>query len=158
MSGVSVESGRRVFTSFVETLTGSDSGEAFGHFPSGGDGTLEKERSSESSAQNTRNKDPIPLLRTAEDIDLIEDGAKADHLSEFFRSIYTKETRYNYPADVFEVDTIVETVQFTKTIVLKELLGLKESKSPGPEEVPAKMLKELARELAKPLSMLSKQP
>nr|VZI38244.1 unnamed protein product [Spirometra erinaceieuropaei] len=39
-------------------------------------------------------------------------------------------------------------------MVLTELLRLKESKSPGPDEIPAKILKELAGELSKPLSML----
>nr|VZI15082.1 unnamed protein product [Spirometra erinaceieuropaei] len=48
----------------------------------------------------------------------------------------------------------IETVQFTEGMVLTELLGLKESKSPGPDEIPAKILKELAGELSKPLSML----
>ncbi|VDL86814.1 unnamed protein product [Schistocephalus solidus] len=91
--------------------------------------------------QNTWNKDPIPLLRTAEGIDLTEDGAKADLRSEFFRSVFTKKTMNDYPADVFEVDTIVEIVQFTETIVLEELLGLKEYKSPGPDAIPAKILK-----------------
>ncbi|BHF61643.1 hypothetical protein SprV_0100461800 [Sparganum proliferum] len=54
----------------------------------------------------------------------------------------------------FEDTTIMETVQFTEGMVLTELLRLKESKSPGPDEIPAKILKELAGELAKPLSML----
>ncbi|VDM03217.1 unnamed protein product [Schistocephalus solidus] len=85
--------------------------------------------------QNTRNKDPIPLLRTVEGIDLTEDGVKADHLSEFFQSVFTKETSYDYPTNGFEVNTIIETVHFTETTVLKELLGLKESNSPGPDEV-----------------------
>ncbi|BHF78109.1 hypothetical protein SprV_0602121900 [Sparganum proliferum] len=48
----------------------------------------------------------------------------------------------------------METVQFTEGVVLTELLRLNESKSPGPDEIPAKILKELADELAKPLSML----
>ncbi|BHF82122.1 hypothetical protein SprV_0802525900 [Sparganum proliferum] len=48
----------------------------------------------------------------------------------------------------------METVQFTECMVLTELLRLKESKSPGPDEIPANILKELAGELAKPLSML----
>nr|VZI48712.1 unnamed protein product [Spirometra erinaceieuropaei] len=48
----------------------------------------------------------------------------------------------------------METVQFTEGMFLTELLRLKESKSPGPDEIPAKILKELAGELAKPLSML----
>ncbi|VDM02573.1 unnamed protein product [Schistocephalus solidus] len=86
-------------------------------------------------AFNTRNKDPIPLLKSAEGKDLTEDSAKADHLSEFFWSVFTKKTRYDYPTDGFEIDTIVETVNFTETLVLKDLLGLKESKSPGPDEV-----------------------
>nr|VZI46441.1 unnamed protein product [Spirometra erinaceieuropaei] len=51
-----------------------------------------------------------------------------------------------------EDTTIMETVQFTEGMVLTELLRLKESKSPGPDEIPAKILKELAGELAKPLS------
>ncbi|VDL93344.1 unnamed protein product [Schistocephalus solidus] len=88
--------------------------------------------------ENTRNKDSIPLLRPAEGIDLTEDGAKAGHLSEFFRSVFTKETRYDYRTDVVKVDTINETVQFIEAIVLKKLLGLKDSKSPGPDEVPAR--------------------
>ncbi|BHF66445.1 hypothetical protein SprV_0200946200 [Sparganum proliferum] len=54
----------------------------------------------------------------------------------------------------FEDTPIIETVQFTEGIVLTELLRLKESKSPGPDEIPAKILKELAGELSKPLSML----
>nr|VZI33326.1 unnamed protein product [Spirometra erinaceieuropaei] len=49
---------------------------------------------------------------------------------------------------------VIETVQFTEGVVLTELLRLKESKSPGPGEIPAKILKELADELSKPLSML----
>ncbi|BHF75638.1 hypothetical protein SprV_0501873400 [Sparganum proliferum] len=39
-------------------------------------------------------------------------------------------------------------------MVLTKLLRLKESKSSGPDEIPVKILKELANELAKPLSML----
>ncbi|BHF81956.1 Mitogen-activated protein kinase 15 [Sparganum proliferum] len=48
----------------------------------------------------------------------------------------------------------METVQFTEGEVLAELMRLKESKSPGPDEISAKILKELAGELSKPLSML----
>nr|VZI51700.1 unnamed protein product [Spirometra erinaceieuropaei] len=48
----------------------------------------------------------------------------------------------------------METVQFIEGMVLTEFLRLKESKSPGADEIPAKILKELTGELAKPLSML----
>nr|VZI42595.1 unnamed protein product [Spirometra erinaceieuropaei] len=54
----------------------------------------------------------------------------------------------------FEDTPIIETVQFTEGMVLTELLRLKESKSPGPDGIPAKILKELAGELSKPVSML----
>ncbi|BHF77978.1 hypothetical protein SprV_0602108800 [Sparganum proliferum] len=105
--------------------------------------------------QCTRNKDPIPLLRTAEGEHLTGDRAKADHLSEFFRSVFSSETGFNPSAlQSFEGTPIIETVQFTEGMVLTELLRLKESKSPGPDEIPAKILKELAGELSKPLSML----
>ncbi|VDN11960.1 unnamed protein product, partial [Dibothriocephalus latus] len=74
--------------------------------------------------QSTKTKDPIPLLRTAEGIDLIEDEAKADHFPEFFRSAFIKETTYDYPADDTKVDTIIETVQLAEALVLKEILDL----------------------------------
>nr|VZI42503.1 unnamed protein product [Spirometra erinaceieuropaei] len=65
------------------------------------------------------------------------------------------ETGFNPSApQSFEDTPIIETVQFTEGMVLTELLRLKESKSPGPDEIPAKILKELAGELSKPLSML----
>ncbi|BHF62528.1 hypothetical protein SprV_0200551000 [Sparganum proliferum] len=105
--------------------------------------------------QCTRNKDPIALLRTAEGEHLTDNRAKADHLSEFFRSVFSSETGFNPSAlQSFEDTPIIETVQFTEGMVLTELLRLKESKSPGPDEIPAKILKELAGELSKPLSML----
>nr|VZI33147.1 unnamed protein product [Spirometra erinaceieuropaei] len=41
--------------------------------------------------QRTRNKDPIPLLRTAEGIEISDEKDKAELLSQFFRSIVTNE-------------------------------------------------------------------
>ncbi|BHF59443.1 hypothetical protein SprV_0100240000 [Sparganum proliferum] len=90
--------------------------------------------------QCTRNKDPIQLLKTADGEHLIADRAKADHLSEFFRPVFSSETGFNPSAlQPFEDTTIIETVQFTEDMVLTELLRLKESKSPGAGEI----LKEL---------------
>ncbi|BHF84487.1 hypothetical protein SprV_0902763800 [Sparganum proliferum] len=84
----------------------------------------------------------MPLLRTAEGEHRTDDRAKA-------------ETGFNPSAlQSFEDTPIIETVQFTEGMVLTELLRLKESKSPGPHEIPAKILKDFAGELSKPLSML----
>ncbi|VDL98320.1 unnamed protein product, partial [Schistocephalus solidus] len=48
----------------------------------------------------------------------------------------------------------METFQFTKEIIQEELLHLKEAHSPGPDAISAKLLKELASEMAKPLALL----
>ncbi|BHF63433.1 hypothetical protein SprV_0200642500 [Sparganum proliferum] len=45
-------------------------------------------------------------------------------------------------------------VFFTETFVRNELLNLKESTSPGPDATPAKLLKELALEMSKPLALI----
>nr|VZI13787.1 unnamed protein product [Spirometra erinaceieuropaei] len=93
--------------------------------------------------QSTRNKDPVPLLRTAEGAEISDDKDKAEHLSQFFRSVVTNE----------ETPTL-EAVFFTETIVRNELLNLKESTSPGPDAIPAKLLKRLAPEMSKPLALI----
>nr|VZI35509.1 unnamed protein product [Spirometra erinaceieuropaei] len=104
--------------------------------------------------RSKRNRDPIPLLKTIDDLELIEYGEKAEHLSQFYKFIFTKESTF-LPSDCDIVDgpTIVH-VSFAEAIVRKVLLSLKESKSPGPDNIPPKLLKELAGEVSKPLSML----
>ncbi|BHF72241.1 hypothetical protein SprV_0401530500 [Sparganum proliferum] len=51
-------------------------------------------------------------------------------------------------------DSTIEDIVFREESILEELKSLKECKSPGPNEIPAKLLFELARQLAKPLSFL----
>ncbi|BHF83910.1 hypothetical protein SprV_0902705800 [Sparganum proliferum] len=69
-------------------------------------------------------------------------------------SIFTKESAFLPPdCDIVNGPTI-EHVSFAEAIVRKELLKLNESKSPVPDDIPPKLLKELAGELSKPLSML----
>nr|VZI33040.1 unnamed protein product [Spirometra erinaceieuropaei] len=48
----------------------------------------------------------------------------------------------------------LEAVFFTEAIVRNELHNLKESTSPGPDAIPAKLLKELAPEMSKPLALI----
>nr|VZI42944.1 unnamed protein product [Spirometra erinaceieuropaei] len=47
--------------------------------------------------QSTRNKDPVPLLRTAEGAELSDDKDKAEHLSPFFRSEETYSAQRHKP-------------------------------------------------------------
>nr|VZI49739.1 unnamed protein product [Spirometra erinaceieuropaei] len=94
------------------------------------------------------------MLKTDEDVELYKDDEKAEHLSRFFQSVFTREVAV--PTDHCNVDDVptIESVVLTKPIVQQELLKLKEGTSRGPDEIPAKLLKELATELAEPLSVL----
>ncbi|BHF60108.1 hypothetical protein SprV_0100306900 [Sparganum proliferum] len=104
--------------------------------------------------QSTWKKDPIPLLRTAEGTEIADDKDKAEHLSQFIRSVVTSEPDFFSPIREDEETPTLEAVFFTETIVRNELLNLKESTSLGPEAVPAKLLKELVPEMSKPLALI----
>ncbi|BHF79750.1 hypothetical protein SprV_0702287300 [Sparganum proliferum] len=104
--------------------------------------------------QSTRNKDPIPLLRTAEGTEISGDKDKARHLSQVFRSVVTSEPDFFSPTCEDEETPTLEAVFFTETIVRNGLLNLKESTSSGPDAIPAKLLKELAPEMSKPLALI----
>nr|VZI54006.1 unnamed protein product [Spirometra erinaceieuropaei] len=103
---------------------------------------------------STRNGDPIPLLKTSEDVEISEDGEKAEHFSQFSNSIFTSESAFTPPDCDFDEGSKIESVSFSEETVRKELMTINESKSPGPDDIPPKLLKDLAAELAKPLSML----
>ncbi|BHF74856.1 hypothetical protein SprV_0501794400 [Sparganum proliferum] len=104
--------------------------------------------------QSTRNRDPIPMIKRDDGVELYKDDEKTEHLSRFFQSVFTRDVAV--PADHYNVDDVpkIDSVVLTKAIVQQELLKLKEAKSPGPDEIPAKLLKELVTELAEPLCLL----
>nr|VZI46617.1 unnamed protein product [Spirometra erinaceieuropaei] len=104
--------------------------------------------------QSTRKKDPIPLLRAAEEMEISDDKDKAEHLSQFFRSVVTIEPAFRSPICEDEETPTLEAVFFTEDIVRNELLNLKESTPPGPDAIPAKLLNELAPEMSKPLALI----
>nr|VZI49929.1 unnamed protein product [Spirometra erinaceieuropaei] len=92
--------------------------------------------------QSTRNKDPVPLLRTAEGAKISDDKDKAEHLSQFFRSVVTSEPDFFSLAYEDEETPTLAAVFFTETIVR------------SPDAIPAKLLKELAPEMSKPLALI----
>ncbi|VDN22928.1 unnamed protein product [Dibothriocephalus latus] len=67
-------------------------------------------------------------------------------------SVSTTGTGFNYPLSDFEEAAIIDTVQFTGAILLKE------SKLSSLGDVPTKILKVIASELAKPLSIPFEAP
>ncbi|BHF61917.1 hypothetical protein SprV_0100489700 [Sparganum proliferum] len=94
------------------------------------------------------------MIKRGDGVELYKDDEKTEHLSRFFQSVFTRDVAV--PADHYNVDDVptIDSVVLTTAIVQQELLKLKEAKSPGPDEIPAKLLKELATELAEPLCLL----
>ncbi|BHF60532.1 hypothetical protein SprV_0100349700 [Sparganum proliferum] len=78
----------------------------------------------------------------------------AKRAKSFFQSVYTNEARFLPPSTEELPTPNVSHILFSEGIVRRELEALNESKSPGPDEIPPKLLKELASELSVPLSML----
>nr|VZI29710.1 unnamed protein product [Spirometra erinaceieuropaei] len=64
------------------------------------------------------------------------------------------ESAFTPPDYDFDESPRIEAVSFDEATVRKELMALNESKLPDPDYIPPTLLKELAAELAKSLSML----
>lgn len=83
------------------------------------------------------------------------DQEKAEVLQDFFSSVFTKEDLQDIPlpSDV-EFDTPLDDIQITSGDVFELLRRLKPNKSPGPDNIHPRLLKELADVLALPISLL----
>ena len=80
---------------------------------------------------------------------------KGDVLNSFFVSVFTEENLNTMPpCDTKPHNTSLRKIVFTKDKVLKKLKALDSSKSPGPDGLHAKVLTELADELAGPLTII----
>nr|VZI24506.1 unnamed protein product [Spirometra erinaceieuropaei] len=104
--------------------------------------------------RTTRNRHQSPLIKTSDGVEIADSRDKAAYFSRFFQSVYTNEARF-LPPSAEELPTpSVSDILFSEGIVRRELEALNESRSPGSDEIPSKLLKELASELSVPLSML----
>ena len=81
-----------------------------------------------------------------------EDADKADVLNSFFCSVFTEERKDDIPTCELKSDKVLSSIEFTTDKVLKKLRSLDPSKSGGPDEINASVLRELANEIAGPLS------
>jgi len=86
------------------------------------------------------------------------DGEKAEVLNDFFASVFTEEDLSNIPTINNLHDTqLLEGLEITEEVVLKKLAELNPAKSAGPDNLHPRFLKELAHDLATPLTILFKK-
>lgn len=72
----------------------------------------------------------------------------------FFGSVFTIEADSNYPDCNFEVENPLLDIEITEEAVYKVLCSLKVGKSPGPDLIHPRLLRELGRELSYPFMKL----
>ena len=106
----------------------------------------------------TKTKSPcnIPDLYLQEDDSdkglATEDKDKADVLADFYSSVFTKEPSGAIPNPKPQhITSVLHKSIFTEEKIKKKLLALKTTKSPGPDKIHPRVLKEVATAIAKPL-------
>ena len=84
-----------------------------------------------------------------------DDADKAETLNLFFASVFTKEDLSLVPAlDLRICDKQLDTVCFNYENVKKAIMRLDQSKSPGPDNIHNRILKELMDDISRPLAHL----
>ena len=82
------------------------------------------------------------------------DAEKVEVLSQFFKSVYTKEDTTNIPEFERRTSNTLSSVSVTTDDIRCHLKSLNVNKSSGPDGVHPRLLKECAEELAYPLKRL----
>ena len=82
----------------------------------------------------------------------IEDKDKANVLADFYSSVFTNEPSGAIPNPKPQhITSVLHKSIFTEEKIKKKLLALKTAKSPGPDKIHPRVLKEVATAIAKPL-------
>ena len=103
----------------------------------------------------TKTKEGVSNL-TKEDGSLtLNNKEKAQVLSNFFSSVFTKDNK-DIPIPEFKADVkdFLTNINITKNDITKSLKSLKICKSPGPDNMHPRVLRELAHELSYPLLLI----
>ena len=83
-----------------------------------------------------------------------DDQDKAEVLNNFFTSVFTQEDDTDIPTFDCGKNVSINDVIVTDDMMKKSLLSLNISKSPGPDELHPRVLRELANELSHPFKVL----
>ena len=95
--------------------------------------------------------------------DLIDEGSniisddkqKANYFNEYFASVYTDEDKHFIPRlELRNKDKFLGTINFTPSLVEKQLSQLNTSKAAGPDNLHARVLNELSLHISKPLYII----
>ena len=105
-------------------------------------------------SSKNKTKEKIPDLDKDDGTKTTNDEEKVNLLSNYFASVYTTEDKTNIPEFQAQVGTKLANIQLTEEQVCKALKALNPTKSPGPDGVHPKVLKELAEQLQYPLYKL----
>ena len=85
---------------------------------------------------------------------ITSDREKADLFNQYFSSVYTLENIQDIPTVLDRGGKVLNNIEITEIQVLDILKNLKPEKSPGPDNIHPRVLKECATELVKPLTLL----
>ncbi len=86
-----------------------------------------------------------------------EDKEKAKLLNQFFASVFTQENTTDIPTIAPQTDQLLTDLDITTKKVQEHLDNILESKSPGPDGMHSKVIRELKDELATPFTQIFKQ-
>ena len=100
----------------------------------------------------------IPDLERKDKSRTSDDQEKAELLNDYFKEAFTEEDTANLPnIPNKNLDSHLSNIDITEDMVYKKLSGLNPNKSAGPDGIQAVIIKELSKELTKPLTILFKK-
>ena len=105
-------------------------------------------------SSKTKPRETIPDLKKKDGGTTEGDQEKADELNKFFGSVFTEERDESFPECEKVTDNMLSHISVTVEEVRLVLKSLKSNKSPGPDCIHPRILKELADVLAVPLKLL----
>lgn len=103
----------------------------------------------------TKSKTSLGELKRPDGTTVEDDQDKAEVLNNFFASVFTNEDMSSIPTFPDKnFKSVLHDFEITSEMVLERLLKLDKTKSPGPDGIHNRVLKELADDLAQPLADL----
>ena len=98
-----------------------------------------------------KTRDKVANLKQKDGTLTENDSQKSNVLNNFFASVFTHEDKNNLPTFNSCTNNTIDSIRVTEEDMYNALNNLNVNKSPGPDEIHPRILKDLARELSYPL-------